>query len=241
MIQVFENTDNLNTQLADLFVEKATNAIKTKGKFTVALTGGSSPAELHRLLASDAYKNKINWNKVFVFWGDERWVPLNDEKSNAGAAIKDFLNHIPIPKENIFPMWKEGIEPQVYAKEYEAILEDHLELGDIFDLIILGMGDDGHTASLFPNQEIILKEKEKKVAAYFLAPQDMYRITLTAPLINKAKQIVFIVFGEKKSNALYEVLQGERNSNLYPSQLINEDDGNVTWMVDKAAASKLSL
>ena len=138
-------------------------------------------------------------------------------------------------------MWKEGIEPQVYAKEYEAILEDHLELGDIFDLIILGMGDDGHTASLFPNQEIILKEKEKKVAAYFLAPQDMYRITLTAPLINKAKQIVFIVFGEKKSNALYEVLQGERNSNLYPSQLINEDDGNVTWMVDKAAASKLSL
>ena len=241
MIQVFENTDNLNTQLADLFVEKATNAIKTKGKFTVALTRGSSPAELHRLLASDAYKNKINWNKVFVFWGDERWVPLNDEKSNAGAAIKDFLNHIPIPKENIFPMWKEGIEPQVYAKEYEAILEDHLELGDIFDLIILGMGDDGHTASLFPNQEIILKEKEKKVAAYFLAPQDMYRITLTAPLINKAKQIVFIVFGEKKSNALYEVLQGERNSNLYPSQLINEDDGNVTWMVDKAAASKLSL
>ena len=233
MIQVFENTDNLNTQLADLFVEKATNAIKTKGKFTVALTGGSSPAELHRLLAPDAYKNKINWNKVFVFWGDERWVPLNDEKSNAGAAIKDFLNHIPIPKENI--------EPQVYAKEYEAILEDHLELGDIFDLIILGMGDDGHTASLFPNQEIILKEKEKKVAAYFLAPQDMYRITLTAPLINKAKQIVFIVFGEKKSNALYEVLQGERNSNLYPSQLINEDDGNVTWMVDKAAASKLSL
>ena len=241
MIQVFENTDNLNTQLADLFVEKATNAIKTKGKFTVALTGGSSPVELHRLLASNAYKNKINWDKVFVFWGDERWVPLNDEKSNAGAAIKDFLNHIPIPKENIFPMWKEGIEPQVYAKEYEAILEDHLELGDIFDLIILGMGDDGHTASLFPNQEIILKEKEKKVAAYFLAPQDMYRITLTAPLINKAKQIVFIVFGEKKSNALYEVLQGERNSNLYPSQLINEDDGNVTWMVDKAAASKLSL
>lgn len=241
MIQVFENTDNLNTQLADLFVEKATDAIKTKGKFTVALTGGSSPAGLHRLLASNAYKNKVDWNKIFVFWGDERWVPLNDEKSNAGAAIKDFLNHISIPKENIFPMWKEGVEPQAYAKEYEAILEDHLELGDIFDLIILGMGDDGHTASLFPNQEVILKEKEKKVAAYFLAPQDMYRITLTAPLINKAKQIVFIVFGEKKSNALHEVLQGERNSNLYPSQLINKDDGNVTWMVDKSAASKLNL
>ncbi|MEL4307731.1 6-phosphogluconolactonase [Joostella sp. CR20] len=241
MIQVFENTDNLNTQLADLFVEKATEAIQQKDSFTVALTGGSSPAGLHRLLASDAYKSKVDWNKVFVFWGDERWVPLDDEKSNAGAAMKDFLNHIPIPKENIFPMWKKDVSPEAYAKEYEAILENHLELGDRFDLIILGMGDDGHTASLFPNQEIILKETEKKVAAYFLAPQDMYRITLTAPLINKAKQIVFIVFGDKKSNALYEVIEGERNSNQYPSQLINAENGNVTWMVDKAAASKLSL
>ncbi|WP_417445068.1 6-phosphogluconolactonase [Joostella sp.] len=241
MVKVFENTDNLNQKLATLFVEKAQEAIEANGKFTVALTGGSSPAGLHRLLASDTYKNKVDWNKTYIFWGDERWVPLDDEKSNAGAAFKDFLNNIPIPEGNVFPMWKKGFEPEAYAKEYETILDNHLEDGDKFDLIILGMGDDGHTASLFPNQEVILKEKEKKVAAYFLAPQDMYRITLTAPLINKAKQIVFIVFGEKKSNALYEVIEGKSNSNLYPSQLINEGSKNVTWMVDKAAASKLSL
>ncbi|MCM5664182.1 6-phosphogluconolactonase [Galbibacter mesophilus] len=241
MIEVFENTENLNKQTAAIFIEKAQEAIKANGKFTVALTGGSSPAGLYRLLASDDYKNKIDWTKVFVFWGDERWVPIDDEKSNAGAAFNDFLNHIPIPKENIFPMWKKDVEPEEYAKEYEAILEDHLEQGERFDLILLGMGDDGHTASLFPNQQIILQEKEKKVAAYYLAPQSMHRITLTAPLINKAKQIVFLVFGEKKSNALYEVLQGERNSDLYPTQLINMDKGNVTCMVDKAAASKLSL
>ncbi|QLE01897.1 6-phosphogluconolactonase [Galbibacter sp. BG1] len=241
MIQVFDNIETLNKQTADLFVEKANNAIKANGKFTVALTGGSSPAGLYTLLASEAYKNQIDWAKVYVFWGDERWVPIENEKSNAGAAFNDFLNHVPIPKKNIFPMWKKDMEPEAYAKEYEAILEDHLELGDRFDLILLGMGDDGHTASLFPNEQIILQEKEKKVAAYYLAPQEMYRITLTAPLINNAKQIVFLVFGEKKSKALYEVIEGARNSDLYPTQLIDLSKGNVTWMVDKAAASKLSL
>ncbi|WP_335967168.1 6-phosphogluconolactonase [Galbibacter sp. PAP.153] len=240
MIQVFENKDILNKQTADLFIEKAQVAIDKRDKFTVALTGGSSPAGLYKLLASPAYKEQVDWSKVYVFWGDERWVPLDDEKSNAGAAFKDFLNDLPIPDDHIFPMWKKNIEPEAYAKEYEAILENHLELGDIFDLILLGMGDDGHTASLFPNQKV-LNEKEKKVAAYYLAPQNMYRITLTAPLINKARKIVFIVFGEKKTNALYEVIEGERNSTLYPSQLIQPVSGNIVWMVDKVAAGKLSI
>lgn len=239
MIRIFENKENLDSELADYFVSKAQQAILDKGKFTVALTGGSSPAGLYKLLASESYRQKIDWSKVYVFWGDERWVPLDDEKSNAGAAYNDLLNHIPISKDQIFPMWKANISAEDYAKEYEALLEKHLTKGEEFDLILLGMGDDGHTASLFPNQDIILKEKEKKVAAYFLAPQDMYRITLTAPLINKAKNIVFLVFGDKKSEALYQVLQGEENSNLYPSQLINKDAQRVTWMVDKAAAKKL--
>lgn len=238
MIQIFENKKTLNTELADYFVSKAQQAILTKDKFTVALTGGSSPAGLYQLLARDSYREKIDWSKVYVFWGDERWVPLDDEKSNAGAAYNDLLNHIPVPKSQIFPMWKPNVSPQEYAKAYEALLEEHLAKGEEFDLIILGMGDDGHTASLFPNQEI-LKEKEKKVAAYFLAPQDMYRITLTAPLINKAKNIVFLVFGDKKADALYQVLQGPANSNLYPSQLIIRDAQKVTWMVDKEAAKKL--
>lgn len=238
MIQIFDEKQTLNRELADYFVSKAQQAILSKNKFTVALTGGSSPAGLYQLLAKEQYREKIDWSKVFIFWGDERWVPLEDEKSNAGAAFTDLLNHIPVPKDQIFPMWKPDVSAQEYAKEYEALLDKHLTKGEEFDLIILGMGDDGHTASLFPNQEI-LKEKEKKVAAYFLAPQDMYRITLTAPLINKAKNIVFLVFGDKKSEALYQVLQGQPNSNLYPSQLISRDAQKVTWMVDKAAAKKL--
>src|SRR5690606_29584186 len=240
MIRIFENKDVLNTELADYFVSKAQQAILDKGKFTVALTGGSSPAGLYQLLASDSYREKVDWSKVFIFWGDERWVPLDDDKSNAGAAFDDLLNHIPVPKDQIFPMWKADISAQDYAKDYQAILEQHLTNGEECDLILLGMGDDGHTASLFPNQDIILKEKDKKVAAYFLAPQDMYRITLTAPLINKAKNIVFLVFGDKKAEALYQVLQGESNSNLYPSQLITRDGQKVTWMVDKDAAKKLN-
>jgi len=225
--------------LADYLASKAQHATVDKGKFTVAVTGGSSPAGLYQLLASADYREKIDWSKVYVFWGDERWVPLDDEKSNAGAAFDDLLNHIPVPKDQIFPMWKAGVSAQEYAKEYEALLDKHLTKGEEFDLILLGMGDDGHTASLFPNQDIILKEKDKKVAAYFLAPQDMYRITLTAPLINNAKNIVFLVFGDKKSEALYQVLQGEANSDLYPSQLISRDAEKVTWMVDEAAARKL--
>ena len=239
MIRIFENKVTLDNELADYFVSKAQQAIMEKGKFTVALTGGSSPAGLYQLLATPAYQKKTDWSKVYVFWGDERWVPLDDEKSNAGAAFKDLLNHIPVPKDQIFPMWKDGVSAQEYAKEYEGLLEQHLTNGEEFDLIILGMGDDGHTASLFPNQDIILKEKDKKVAAYFLAPQDMYRITLTAPLINKAKNIVFLVFGDKKSEALYQVLQGAPNADLYPSQLITKDAQRVTWMVDQQAAKKL--
>src|SRR5690606_3534681 len=132
-------------ELADYFVSKAQQAIMEKGKFTVALTGGSSPAGLYQLLATPEYQEKIDWSKVYVFCVDERWVPLDDEKSNAGAAFKDLLNHIPIPKDQVFAMWKDGVSAQDYAQEYEGLLEQHLTNGEEFDLIILGVGDDGHT------------------------------------------------------------------------------------------------
>jgi len=142
-----------------------------------------------------------------------------------------------IPKEQIFPMYKDGISAEEYAKEYSAILDQVLEDGKTFDLIFLGMGDDGHTASLFPGEKVI-HEKEKKVAAYFLEPQDMYRITLTAPLINSAKSVAFIAFGAKKANALYEVIKGEKNIEKYPSQII-APAGELMWYVDKEAAAKI--
>jgi 6-phosphogluconolactonase len=235
MIQIYSNTEEINIRAAILFVEAAKKAIAEKGKFTAVLTGGSSPAGVYKLLASDDYKSKIDWSKVFIFWGDERWVPLEDDLSNAKMSYSTLLSHVPIPKENIFEMYKDGVTPENYAVEYEQSIRTILGEEGKFDLILLGMGDDGHTASLFPGQAV-LEEKNKWVSAYYLEPQKMHRITLTAPLINKAEKIIVIAFGEKKAHALKEVLHGDSNPNLYPMQLIKPVTGELLFLVDKSAA-----
>lgn len=239
-INQFEHKEEINRALAEWFVQTAHQSIKENGRFTLALTGGSSPVQLYKTLATEAYLKRVEWSKVFVFWGDERWVPLDDSRSNARMAFDTLLDHVPVPENQIFPMWSEGKEPGQFAEGYEGQLK--LVLGDSgkFDLILLGMGDDGHTASLFPGTEV-LEEAERWVKAYYLEPQQMYRITLTAPLINRAKKIVFLAFGENKATALREVLEGNPDYQQYPAQLIKPTDGGeVHWYVDKAAASKLS-
>lgn len=237
MIQIHNNTEEINTVAADLFINEAQKAIAAKGKFTAVLTGGSSPAGIYKLLASDDYKNKIDWSKVYIFWGDERWVPLNDDLSNAKMSYSTLLNHVAIPKENIFEMYQDGVTPEDYAVTYEASIKKVLGEEGKFDLILLGMGDDGHTASLFPGQAV-LHEQTKWVDAYYLEPQKMHRITLTAPLINKAEKIVVIAFGEKKAHTLNEVLNGEYNPETYPMQLIKPVSGELLFLVDKNAAGK---
>lgn len=238
-ISIFPDKISLANAAADLFVATAQEAISKKGKFTVSLTGGSTPEQLYTLLATPAYRDQIDWKDVWVFWGDERWVPLDDARSNARMSAETLLNHVAIPHEQIFPMYKEGVAPEAYAAEYEAILKNVLGNEGAFDLILLGMGDDGHTASLFPGTSV-LNETQKWVDAYFLEPQDMYRITLTAPLINRAKKIVFALFGANKAPALYEVLEGVPNIPTYPSQLIDPIDGELVWLVDESAAAKLT-
>ena len=235
MIQIYNNTEEINIAAADLFITAAQKAIAEKDKFTVVLTGGSSPAGVYKLLASDDYKTKIDWSKVFVFWGDERWVPLNDDLSNAKMSYAALLSHVPIPAENIFEMYKDNVTPEDYAVTYEQSIRTVLGNEGKFDLILLGMGDDGHTASLFPGQAV-LQEQNKWVDAYYLEPQKMFRITLTAPLINKAEKIIVIAFGEKKAPALKEVTTGEYNPTTYPMQLIKPVSGELLFLVDKSAA-----
>ncbi|PRD56632.1 6-phosphogluconolactonase [Sphingobacterium gobiense] len=239
MVKQFKSKAQIIETAAQLFVDAAKKNIDEKGFFSVALTGGSSPIDLHKLLATEAYKSQVDWSKVLVFWGDERWVPLDDDLSNAKMSYETLLNHIPIPESNIFPMFKEGVDAKAYAQTYEQILREKLKDDARLDFIFLGMGDDGHTASLFPGTEV-LHEKDKWVDAYFLAPQDMYRITLTAPFINKAEKIVVITFGEKKAKALREVLQGERNPEQYPSQLLEPTGGELLFLVDDEAAQLLT-
>lgn len=235
MIQIYNNTEEINTAAANLFVAAAQKAIAEKGKFTTVLTGGSSPAGIYKLLASDQYKNKIDWSNVFIFWGDERWVPLTDDLSNAKMSYATLLSHVPIPQDNIFEMYAAGVTPEDYAVSYEQSIKKVLGNDGKFDLILLGMGDDGHTASLFPG-EAVLDEQNKWVAAYYLEPQKMHRITLTAPLINKAEKIIVIAFGEKKAPALKEVTTGAYNPATYPMQLIKPVTGELLFLVDKSAA-----
>lgn len=239
MLRIFKDKNELSEAAAELFLNAALNAVNNKGRFTVALTGGSSPVLLHDLLSKEPYASQVPWDKTFVFWGDERFVPLTDERSNAKMAFETLLNKVPVPKNQVHPMWEDGMDAETFAAKYEQIIKDHFGSDPYeFDLILLGMGDDGHTASLFPGTEV-LNEKEKIVAGYYLTPQSMYRITLTSPIINSAKQICFLTFGANKAKALYEVLEGERNSVQYPSQLIHATNGEVIWMVDEAAAALL--
>ena len=237
--RIFKNTHELSAAAADIFVEAASEAIALKGSFTIALTGGNSPKAMYQLLATPAYSEKIDWANVYVFWGDERWVPLENEKSNAKMSFDNLLNFVPVPAKQIFPMYNAAQTPEEFAAGYEQLIKNKVDANGSFDLILLGMGDDGHTASLFPGTEV-LKEQTKWVDAYWLIAQDMYRITLTAPLINKAKKIVVATFGETKTHALYEVLEGERNATLYPSQLLKPENGELIFLVDEVAAQQLS-
>jgi len=234
-IRIFDDLETLYKEAAEMFAALSVKSIQEKGRFAVALSGGSSPKAIFKLLATDEYAG-IEWNKIYFFWVDERWVPLNDEKSNAKMTFDTLLDKVPVNKDHIFPMYKDDVLPEDYAKEYESYIRTILGDEGIFDFILLGMGDDGHTASLFPGEEI-LHEKEKWVSAYYLQPQEMYRITLTEPIINKAENILAVAFGESKKHALNEILNGEYQPELYPMQLIEKKE-NFLFFTDHKAMGK---
>lgn len=234
MVTIFKNPNELIACAADIFLSAAQHAIAEHGRFVVALTGGASPKGIYQLLTTYQYQSKIDWEKVFVFWSDERWVFAHDNRSNAKMSFENLLNNIPIPEGNIFPMHKDGITAENYAAEYEQIIKRIAGEDGKFDLIMLGMGDDGHTASLFPG-EAVLHEEHKWVDAYYLESQSMYRITFTAPFINSAKQVMIVTFGKSKTNALREVLYGEYNPEKYPAQLIKPVNGKLHFLADREA------
>lgn len=238
MLKIFADPEELSQFVARQFSELAQEAVDRNGRFTVALTGGSSPKRLYQLLASPPYKEQIPWQKVHVFWGDERYVPIGDDRSNAKMAYDTLLNHVEVPENQIYVMTSNQ-PAEAFAKQYEQQIKDHFnDTLPIFDLILLGMGDDGHTASLFPETEVV-QEKEKLVTSLYLPSQNMYRITMTAPLINQAKQIMMLVFGKNKADTLHAVLKGPHQPNHLPVQLIQPKNGQLTWVVDEEAASHL--
>lgn len=241
-IRVYEDQRGLARAAADYAISCYNAAVDNHGYFAVALSGGSTPRALFELLAVPQNAQHIGWSKVHVFWGDERTVPPDHPDSNYHMAKEALLDHVALPASNVHRMPGE-VEPAQAAAEYEQILRSFFatRAGKVrFDLILLGMGDDGHTASLFPHTAA-LDETERLVAANYAPKLDTWRITLTAPAINSAAHIAFLVSGAGKADMLRRVLQGPRQPHELPSQMIQPVDGELVWLLDKAAAAQLDL
>ena len=235
---IYNTKGELLQDLARYVIKIAEKSIQEQDCFNFVLTGGNSPKELYQLLATD-YKDAIDWNKVYFFFGDERNVPATHDSYNGLMAKESILDPLQIAADHIFYV-PTDLAPEKAAIEYHKAIVKHFEGGDLnFDLILLGMGDDAHTASLFPQTDI-LKMKEATVDAVYVDKLSTYRVSFTAPLINKAKNIAFLVFGESKAKAVKQVIaKEEKDTNLYPAQMIKPVDGFVTWFVDKEAAALL--
>ena len=242
-ILIFQNIEELNNFAAQKFVEIGTEAIGKRGRFTVTLAGGSTPKLLYKLLSSDKLKDKIDWKKVFFFFGDERDVPPDSEESNFRMANENLLKPLQILEENIFRWQTEFENTSETAEKYEQTVEEFFHLNENefprFDLILLGMGADGHTASLFPFT-CALQESEKIAVANTVENLKSTRLTLTFPVLNNGRNIIFLVSGEGKAQALKEVLEDEFQPLKFPSQNVKPGGGNLFWLVDGQAAEYLT-
>ena len=224
--------------MADHVVLVAQNVIAAHGGFNIALSGGNSPRKLYELLATDEYKNQVDWSKVNFFFGDERYVPADDAQSNSHMIQKCLFDPLKIPASQIFKI-DTTLTPDDAAKKYNETIEAHVKQMPVrFDFMLLGLGDNAHTASLFPFN-CVLAETYATVRAVLLEEQNSYRITMTAPMINESKHIVFLVYGKEKAQAVYHVLKDVRNPEKYPAQLIHPADGELQWFLDEDAASLL--
>lgn len=261
-IKIFATVDALNEFAANEFVSLSREAIRERGIFTVALSGGSTPKKLNALLASDAFREKIEWNKIHFFFGDERCVPPDADESNYRMANETLFSKLKIPKKNIHRFLTETYDPKDFqdttvgcgfgrfdsetqtvseiadkmSKEIRKVFELKKNEFPCFDLIFLGMGADGHTASLFPESEA-LNESKRIVVENFVDKFESFRLTFTYPTINNARNIIFLVAGEDKAEALREVLSGAPNPQKFPSQGINPQAGRIQYLIDEKAAS----
>lgn len=240
-VNIEDDANVIAARSAEIFAQLI-EASAADQPFRVALSGGSTPKLLYKLLASEEYRGRVAWDRVQFFFGDERWVPHTDKDSNYKLANDYLFQPLGIEPSRVFPMPTEDVEPPQAAERYEATIRREFALASRemprFDLVFLGMGDDGHTASLFPHTAA-LREYGKLVAANHVEKLHTWRITLTAPVLTAAGYVLFMVAGESKAPALKQVLEGDYDPEEYPSQLLREASGHVTWLVDRAAAAQL--
>ncbi len=239
-IAIYPNIDILSHEAAQYVVRIATESITTHGRFTIALSGGTTPRKLYGLLGSEPYRSQIDWTLVYIFWSDERCVPPNSEESNYHLAHEVLLSKISIPAVQVHRMPADMPDRNAASQEYENEMRRVFETDGIpnFDLIQLGMGPEAHTASLFPHQAA-LHEQQRLVVPVSVPKPPPDRLTFTPPLLNAARNVLFLVAGSDKADALHAVLEGPYNPDEYPAQIVRPPNGEVTWMVDTAAAAKL--
>ncbi len=242
-LHILAGTNELFRRGAEEFVRAAKDSLEDRGVFNVALSGGSTPRGLFSLLVSDeALRAQVQWKKTNFFWGDERHVPPDHPDSNFRMAQETLLSKLSIDPKRIWRIKGEIEDTDAAAEEYERSLIDHFHLGERqlprFDLVLLGMGPDGHTASLFPGTKA-LHEQEHLVVCNWVGKFDTERITMTARVLNNAAAVVFLVSGEDKAPALKSVLEGPFEPEQLPAQLIRPVDGRLLWLVDQPAAKLL--
>ncbi|MBV9736843.1 MAG: 6-phosphogluconolactonase [Candidatus Eremiobacteraeota bacterium] len=236
-LQVFEQPAQVAQALAQLFIDSARIAIAEAGRFRVALAGGTTPQAAYELLGQEPLREGVFWSDAFIYFGDERCVPSENEQSNFRMANEAFLSRIEIPLGNIHRMHGED-EPHAAAASYARVLVADMGALPRFDLLLLGLGPDGHTASLFPGTPPTTDDA-LLVRAPFVPKFQTYRLTVTPRVINNARHVVFTTQGEEKAAALAAVLEGPREPEKYPAQIVNPTSGSLTWLVDRAAASQL--
>ncbi len=238
-LHVSADADAVLTALADYFVAAAAQAVAARGRFAVALSGGSSPKKLYELLASPAYHEQVAWEQVYFFFGDERNVPQTSPDSNYLMAKTTLLDPLGIRPAQVFAV-DTRLPPAEAAAQYGVAVEEFFgEEKAEFDIVLLGLGDNAHTASLFPNTPV-LHDKAVGVKEVWLPVEQVFRITFTAPLINQARAVAFLVYGQGKAEAVHQILELPRDVDMYPAQLIELDGKEVDWFLDEAAASQLA-
>ncbi len=223
---------------AQLVLESGAEAFRGHGRFMLCLSGGHTPKKLYELLAEPYYRERLDWTNTFILWSDERCVPPTDPESNYKMAFDAFLSKVPLPEKNIYRIPAEMTPPPAAAKAYEQSLKTLFQgYFPKIDLALLGMGDDGHIASLFPKTEA-LAEKERWVVSNYIEKLSSNRITLTLPVLNNARRVLFLVAGDSKAGIVKEVLRDDLPRNRYPAQMVSTYEGEVLWLLDKPAMSK---